>query len=156
MARSTRYARCEAGVVKTLVDLLQRRLDYAAHDGDEFLDATANARLVKNAEGYYRAMYYGAADSWNLRDTHMFETLEAILQAKGSNAKAVVWAHNSHIGDASKTEMGLSRGELNIGQLCRERFGDVRACRCVSPSIWTTSPGQCCSWPRTTRERSPT
>jgi erythromycin esterase-like protein len=59
-----------------LIDLLRRQLDYAAHDGDDFLDATANARLVKNAEAYYRAMYYGAADSWNLRDTHMFETLE--------------------------------------------------------------------------------
>jgi hypothetical protein len=76
MARTAGYARCEAGVVKTLTDLLQRQLDYAAHDGDDFLDATANARLVKNAEAYYRAMYYGAADSWNLRDTHMFETLE--------------------------------------------------------------------------------
>jgi erythromycin esterase-like protein len=127
MARSTGYARCEAGVVKTLIEMLQRHLDYAAHDGDDFLDATANARLVKNAEAYYRAMYYGAADSWNLRDTHMFETLEAILQAKGPERQAVVWAHNSHIGDASKTEMGLSRGELNIGQLCRERFGDAAA-----------------------------
>jgi protein-L-isoaspartate(D-aspartate) O-methyltransferase len=127
MARTTGYARCEAGVVKTLVEMLQRHLHYAAHDGDDFLDATANARLVKNAEAYYRAMYYGAADSWNQRDTHMFETLEAILQAKGPNARAVVWAHNSHIGDASKTEMGLSRGELNLGQLCRERFGDAAA-----------------------------
>ena len=127
MARSTGYARCEAGVVKTLIDMLRRQLDYAAHDGDDFLDAAANARLVKNAEAYHRALYYGAADSWNLRDTHMFETLEAILQARGSKAKAVVWAHNSHIGDASKTEMGLSRGELNIGQLCRERFGKAAA-----------------------------
>ncbi|KQV55337.1 MULTISPECIES: protein-L-isoaspartate(D-aspartate) O-methyltransferase [unclassified Caulobacter] len=127
MARSAGYGRCEAAVVKTLVDLLRRRLDYAAHDGDDFLDAAANARLVKNAEAYYRAMYYGAADSWNLRDTHMFETLEAVLEARGPNAKAVVWAHNSHVGDASKTDMGLSRGELNIGQLCRERFGDAAA-----------------------------
>jgi protein-L-isoaspartate(D-aspartate) O-methyltransferase len=96
-------------------------------DGDDFLDAAANARLVKNAEAYYRAMYYGAAESWNLRDTHMFETLTAVLDARGPQAKAVVWAHNSHIGDASKTEMGLSRGELNIGQLCRERFGSQAA-----------------------------
>jgi erythromycin esterase-like protein len=106
-----------------LSDLLSRKLDYASQDGETFLDATANARLVKNAEAYYRAMYHGAAESWNLRDTHMFETLEAILDAKGPKAKAVIWAHNSHIGDASKTEMGEVREELNIGQLCRERFG---------------------------------
>jgi erythromycin esterase-like protein len=77
---------------------------------------------VKNAEAYYRAMYYGAAESWNLRDTHMFETLQAILAAKGPDAKAVVWAHNSHIGDASNTEMGLVRDEVNLGQLCRETW----------------------------------
>jgi erythromycin esterase-like protein len=68
-------------------------------------------------------MYYGDAESWNLRDTHMFETLTSVLDAKGPDSKAVVWAHNSHIGDASKTEMGAMRGELNIGQLCREQFG---------------------------------
>jgi erythromycin esterase-like protein len=123
MALTTGYATCEAGVVKTLREMLEAKLEYAAADGESFLDATANARLVKNAEAYYRAMYYGAAESWNLRDTHMFETLEAILAARGTKAKAVVWAHNSHIGDASKTEMGLVREELNIGQLCRERFG---------------------------------
>jgi protein-L-isoaspartate(D-aspartate) O-methyltransferase len=123
MALSAGYPLCEAGVVKMLRELLGRQMEYAAHDGESFLDATANARLVKNAEAYYRAMYYGAADSWNLRDTHMFETLCGILDAKGPQAKAVVWAHNSHIGDASKTEMGVVREELNIGQLCRERFG---------------------------------
>lgn len=68
-------------------------------------------------------MYYGGAESWNLRDTHMFETLEHLLLAKGPQAKAIVWAHNSHIGDARHTDMGMSRGELNIGQLCRQRFG---------------------------------
>ncbi|HWE45116.1 MAG TPA: protein-L-isoaspartate(D-aspartate) O-methyltransferase [Caulobacteraceae bacterium] len=123
MALTAGYAECEAGVVKTLTEMLAARLNYAAHDGDSFLDASANARLVKNAEAYYRVMYYGSAESWNLRDTHMFETLCAILDAKGPAAKAVVWAHNSHIGDASKTEMGLVREELNLGQLCRERFG---------------------------------
>jgi len=127
MARTTGYARCEAGVVTTLTEMLQRQLDGAVQDGDDLLDAAANARLVKNAEAYYRAMYYGAAESWNLRDTHMFETLTALLNAWGPEAKAVVWAHNSHIGDASKTEMGLSRGELNLGQLCRERFGPEAA-----------------------------
>lgn len=123
MALSAGYARCEQGVLGTLTDLLEKRIDYAAHDGDRFLDASANARLVKNAEAYYRAVYYGAAESWNRRDTHMFETLCAVLEARGPDAKAVVWAHNSHIGDASKTEMGQVRDELNIGQLCRERFG---------------------------------
>jgi protein-L-isoaspartate(D-aspartate) O-methyltransferase len=123
MALTSGYAHCEAGVVKMLGDMLGAQLEYAAHDGESFLDATANARLVKNAEAYYRAMYYGSAESWNLRDTHMFETLCAILEARGPDAKAVVWAHNSHIGDASKTEMGLVREELNLGQLCRERFG---------------------------------
>jgi protein-L-isoaspartate(D-aspartate) O-methyltransferase len=123
MALTRGYSHCEAGVVRTLTDLLARRLDYATNDGDQFLDASGAARLVKNAEAYYRAMYYGAAESWNLRDTHMFETLEALLDARGPDARAVVWAHNSHIGDASKTEMGQVREELNIGQLCRERFG---------------------------------
>jgi len=123
MALTRGYSQCEAGVTRMLGEILQKELAYGAHDGEQFLDAAANARLVKNAEAYYRAMYYGAAESWNLRDTHMFETLCAILEARGPNAKAVVWAHNSHIGDASKTEMGVMRDELNVGQLCRERFG---------------------------------
>ena len=123
MALTSGYSRCERAVVKTLSDMLEKQLEYEADDGDSFLDASANARLVKNAEAYYRSVYYGAAESWNRRDTHMFETLCAVLEARGPDAKAVVWAHNSHIGDASRTEMGLVREELNIGQLCRERFG---------------------------------
>lgn len=123
MALSSGYRACEEGVVKTLTDLLGKKIEYANADGVAFLDATGNARLVKNAEAYYRAMYYGSAESWNLRDTHMFETLCGLLDAGGPEARAVVWAHNSHIGDASKTEMGVEREELNIGQLCRERFG---------------------------------
>ena len=67
-------------------------------------------------------MYYGQVDSWNLRDRHMFDTLDALLAFHGPDAKAVVWAHNSHVGNAAATEMG-TRGEFNIGQLCRERFG---------------------------------
>lgn len=124
MALTTGYSQCEAGVIAVLRELLDKQL---AYDGGGFLDAAANARLVKNAEAYYRAMYYGAAESWNLRDTHMFETLQAVLDAHGPDAKAVVWAHNSHIGDAANTEMGLVRGELNIGQLCREQFGEAAA-----------------------------
>lgn len=121
------YRDCEVQVVQQLRDLLERRLDYEAQDGNEFLDAAQNARLVKSAERYYRIMYYGGAESWNLRDTHMFETLEHLLEAKGPDAKAVVWAHNSHIGDARATEMGAVRDEINIGQLCRETFGDDAA-----------------------------
>lgn len=127
MALSSGHARCRDGVIETLRDLLDKQIEYIRDDDEAFLDASASARLVKNAEAYYRAMYQGAAESWNLRDTHMFETLCAVLDAKGPDAKAVVWAHNSHIGDASKTEMGQVRDELNIGQLCRERFGEVAA-----------------------------
>jgi erythromycin esterase-like protein len=69
-------------------------------------------------------MYYSSAESWNLRDTHMFDTLKRVLEHKGKGAKAVVWAHNSHLGDARATSMGWHRGELNLGQLAREAFGD--------------------------------
>ncbi|MDB5688748.1 MAG: protein-L-isoaspartate O-methyltransferase [Sphingomonas bacterium] len=118
------HARCEAGVVATLRDLFARQRDYAACDGDDFLDAAQNARLVANAEAYYRAMYHGSAASWNLRDEHMFDTLDLLMRSKGPTAKAVVWAHNSHIGDARFTDMGESRDELNLGQLARESYGD--------------------------------
>jgi len=117
------YAACEESVVSQLRDLLARRLDYARQDGEQYLDAAQNARLVAAAERYYRTMYYGSAQTWNLRDTHMFETLEHLLAAHGPQARAVVWAHNSHIGNAAATEMGRVRDEINIGQLCRERFG---------------------------------
>jgi protein-L-isoaspartate(D-aspartate) O-methyltransferase len=118
------YRKCEEAVIKQCRELLAKELDYAEHDGEGFLDAAQNARLIASAERYYRIMYYGGADSWNLRDTHMFETLANLLEARGAKSKAVIWAHNSHIGDARYTEMGLVREELNIGQLCRERFGD--------------------------------
>jgi len=121
------YRKCEEAIVAQCRDLLARELDYAAQDGESFLDAAQNARLVASAERYYRIMYYGGAESWNLRDTHMFETLEHLLKARGPDSKAVVWAHNSHIGDARHTEMGTVRDELNIGQLCRERFGSEAA-----------------------------
>ena len=82
-----------------------------------------NARLVANAERYYRIIYYGSRASWNLRDSHMFTTLEALLTFHGADSKAIVWAHNSHIGDAGATEMS-ARGEHNIGHLCRKEFGE--------------------------------
>jgi protein-L-isoaspartate(D-aspartate) O-methyltransferase len=124
MAITQGFAQCEQPVVQMLRELHQKRLQYVGEDSDEWLDAAANARLVKNAERYYRAMYHGAAESWNLRDTHMFETLCQLLDSRGAGAKAVVWAHNSHIGNAAHTEMGQVREELNLGQLCKERFGD--------------------------------
>jgi erythromycin esterase-like protein len=116
-------ALCEGPVIATLRDMIAKQSRYAEQDGERFFDAAQNARLVADAERYYRAMFFGAAESWNLRDRHMFETLEHILTLKGPHAKAVVWAHNSHVGDARFTDMGAERGELNIGQLCRERFG---------------------------------
>ncbi|MBN8727618.1 MAG: erythromycin esterase family protein [Xanthomonadales bacterium] len=123
-ALDDRYRGCEKGVVNMLGDLLARELDHAAEDPDDWFDAAQNACVVANAERYYRTMYHGAAESWNQRDTHMFETLQQLLRHGGAQARAVVWAHNSHIGDARATGMGRDRGELNIGQLCREHYGD--------------------------------
>lgn len=117
------YRVCEADVTRMLQDLLTKRLDFASKDGESFFDAAQNARLIADAELYYRIMYYGSHESWNLRDRHMFSTLMNLLAFSGSDAKAVIWEHNSHVGDASATEMA-SRGELNIGQLCRQQFGD--------------------------------
>jgi len=119
------YARCEVGVVRMLQDLLQKQVDCFGPECEEWLDSAANARLVKDAEAYYRMMYLGSAESWNLRDTHMFDTLAMLLDAKGPNSKAIVWAHNSHIGNAAFTDMGMNRGELNVGQLVNERFGEA-------------------------------
>ena len=127
MALSRGYAVCEKPVTDALADLLRKRLNYLANDGKAFFDAEQNARIVAGAEQYYRAIYYGDAASWNLRDQHMFNTLERLLAQRGQNAKAVVWAHNSHVGNAAFTEMGQVRGEHNIGQLARQRFGDDAA-----------------------------
>jgi len=113
---------CEKEVVDQLKDLLTRRLDYLGHDGEDFFDAAQNARIVRSAEHYYRIMYHGTTESWNLRDRHMFDTLKALLSRR-PEAKAVVWAHNSHIGNAAATAMGW-QGEFNIGELCRTAFGD--------------------------------
>ncbi len=119
-AISGRYRVCEREAVAMLRDLMARRLDYAERDGEAVFDAEQNARLIADAERYYRAMYYGSNESWNLRDQHMFDTLQRLLEFHGPEAKAVVWEHNSHLGDASATEMGL-RGQLNVGQLCRAK-----------------------------------
>ncbi len=117
---------CEDQVVKQLRELQARAIDLARDDPDEFFQAEQNARLVKNAEQYYRTMFRGRISSWNLRDTHMAETLQALathLDKRTPRAKVVVWAHNSHLGDARATEMGED-GEHNLGELARARFGE--------------------------------
>jgi erythromycin esterase-like protein len=120
---------CESEAIEQLVELRRHAAEYARRDGrvarDDYFFAEQNARLVKNAEEYYRAMFRGRVSSWNLRDRHMFETLEALvqhLQQEMAAPKVVVWAHNSHLGDARATAMG-EEGELNLGQLVRERYG---------------------------------
>jgi erythromycin esterase-like protein len=121
---------CEDQAVQQLLDLQRQATDLAQRDGqipeDELFYAEQNARLVRNAEEYYRSMFRGRISSWNLRDRHMAETLEALishLERTRMPSKVVVWEHNSHIGDARATTMGDS-GELNVGQLSRERWGD--------------------------------
>jgi protein-L-isoaspartate(D-aspartate) O-methyltransferase len=121
------YRTCENEVALMLAGILAQRREYELRDGERYLDAVQNARLVANAERYYRIMYYGSRASWNLRDTHMFETLKTLLDFHGPESKAIVWAHNSHVGDASATEMSI-RGEYNLGELCRREYGR-RACR---------------------------
>jgi erythromycin esterase-like protein len=120
---------CEDRAVEQLLELQQQASRLSSLDGtipqDEFFYAEQNARLVKNAEEYYRTMFRGRVSSWNLRDRHMAETLEALLAHldRGiGRSKVVVWEHNSHIGDARATSMGEG-GEWNVGQLSRERFG---------------------------------
>ena len=120
---------CQEDVVSLLVELQRRANDLAQRDGrvaeDEYFYAEQNARLVKNAEAYYRTMFLQEVSSWNLRDRHMVETFEALIAHLGryiSRPRIAIWAHNSHLGDARATQMSL-RGELNGGQLVRERYG---------------------------------
>src|SRR5438309_2893788 len=120
---------CEREVIEQLIELRRQAADYASRDGrvaqDEFFFAEQNARLVLNAERYYRSMFRGRVESWNLRDQHMAETLGALvthLNAQGQTAKVAVWEHNSHLGDARATYMA-DYGELNVGQLVRQRYG---------------------------------
>ncbi|MEZ2131552.1 MULTISPECIES: erythromycin esterase family protein [unclassified Sinorhizobium] len=120
--RSGVQEECESAVVAQLQQLLERELDYCARDGEEFFDAAQNARIVATAEHYYRAMYRSSTDSWNLRDRHMFETLQSLM-AHRPKAKAVVWAHNSHVGNAAATAMGWD-GQFNIGELVRVAYDD--------------------------------
>jgi erythromycin esterase-like protein len=133
-------ASCEEEVVQQLVAMQARRMEH----GD--FDAEMNARVVRNAEAYYRTMFRGRVSSWNLRDTHMMETLDAVLQRIGEShwpPKVVVWAHNSHLGDARATEMG-EEGELNLGQLVRQRYG--RAARLIGFSTYEGSVTAANDW----------
>jgi erythromycin esterase-like protein len=122
-------ANCESEVIAQLQELQHHAWTYTHQNGidkEAFFNAEMNALLAKDAEHYYRTMFAGRVKSWNIRDTHMFSTLKALLNHLGHHqeAKVIVWAHNSHIGDARATELGKS-GELNIGQLVRQEFQDL-------------------------------
>ncbi len=119
---------CEQAVITQLVELQRRAADYASRDGriaaDDYFAAEQNARVVAHAEAYYRAMFGNGAASWNVRDRHMMATFESLVghvTRMNGAARAVVWAHNSHLGDARATQMS-TLGELNLGQLVRQRF----------------------------------
>lgn len=119
---------CEKDVVQQLMELRRRAGELVrpneAGSAAELFYAEQNARLIANAERYYRSMFGGRASSWNLRDEHMAGTVQSLMtHLNGGGSKAIVWAHNSHLGDARATEMS-ERGELNVGQLMRERLGD--------------------------------
>ncbi len=121
---------CEQEVVAQLIDLRHKAFEYANRNGqaaeEDFFNAEMNAALVRDAEKYYRGMFSGRVNTWNLRDQHMADTLDALrahLQQQGQSGKIIVWAHNSHLGDARATEMG-EQGEWNVGQLMRERHGN--------------------------------
>lgn len=119
---------CEEEVIKQWREMNRRVFEAVPLPGmesDEAFQAQQNARLVRNAEAYYRTMFSGRVSSWNLRDSHMLETLQALechMQAHAVAPRIAVWAHNSHVGNAAATEMG-ARGEWNVGQLTRERWG---------------------------------
>ena len=124
---------CEREAIEQLVELQRNAVEYARRDGllaeDELFYAQQNAQTVRNAEGYYRAMFGTRVTSWNLRDRHMAQTLDALLahldrHPDGQPARIVVWAHNSHVGDARATEVGAD-GQLTLGQLAREQHGSA-------------------------------
>ncbi len=140
-------ASCEQGVIEQLNQLQQRALDYMQRDGaeDAFFYAQQNARLVRNAEEYYRTMFRGRIASWNLRDSHMAETLDALaghLARDGAPAKIVVWEHNAHIGDARATEAG-ELGEWNVGELARKAYdGQTRLIGFSTYDGWVTAASE--------------
>jgi erythromycin esterase len=115
---------CEAEVVELLSDLRRSASIYAREDPEGYFDAEQNALVVSDAESYYRAMLHGGAASWNVRDQHMADTLDRLLRKHGPGAKAIVWAHNTHVGDARFTDMARA-GMFNLGQLARLRYADI-------------------------------
>ena len=121
LIKNNKLKTCEKDILSMLFDLLKNK--NKLNHSQAYFYAYQNATVVLDAERYYKAMYYGSSDSWNLRDFHMFHTLKSLLSYFGPLTKAVVWAHNSHIGHALATEM-YSRGEINIGHLCKEHFRD--------------------------------
>ena len=148
---------CEDDVVAELTELRRRAGELTARDGrmaaDEQFFAEQNARLVRNAEEYYRAMFGARRHSWNVRDTHMMETLDALLEhvsQTSGDSRAVVWAHNSHLGDARATEMG-QHGELNLGQLTRERYGS--SARLIGLTTHTGSVTAASDWDEPTEHK---
>jgi erythromycin esterase-like protein len=151
---------CEQEVVQQLSEIQRRAFEYMHRDGllaeDDFFSAEQNARLVRNAEEYYRSMFRGRKSTWNLRDSHMAETLEALARQLGrrfGDARIVVWAHNSHLGDARATEMSR-RGEHNVGQLVRQRSPDETFI--IGFTTWTGTVTAASDWggdPETKRVR---
>jgi erythromycin esterase-like protein len=142
---------CERGVVEQLVELRRKAAEYATRDGriaaDDQFAAEQNARVILNAENHYRAMFIdGGVESWNVRDRHMMSMLEALVDhvaAGAGRARAVVWAHNSHLGDARATSMS-SQGELNLGELARDRFGS--RCRNIGFTTHTGTVTAASGW----------
>lgn len=141
---------CESQVIEQLVDIQRNALDYARRDGllaeDELFYAEQNANVVRNAEEYYRAMFRGRVTSWNLRDKHMAGIVDALLAHLGGHVETpriVIWAHNSHVGDARATEVATD-GQLTLGQLVRERYG--KDCRLIGFSTYTGTVTAASDW----------
>jgi len=123
MATAVVPTSCESEVVAMLMELRRNAPRYREDDREAFFDAEQNARVARNAELYYRTMVRGGPESWNVRDSHMIETLERLVEHHGPDAKAIVWEHNTHIGDARATDMARA-GMVNVGQLARQAWGD--------------------------------
>lgn len=114
---------CEEEVVRILNELRSKGPDFREESREAFFNAEQNALVARNGELYYRTMIRGGSASWNVRDTHMMETLDRLLKHHGPQSKAIVWEHNTHVGDARATDMARA-GMVNIGQLARQEYGD--------------------------------
>jgi erythromycin esterase-like protein len=145
---------CEREAVEQLVELQRNAFDYLRQDGelahDELFYAQQNAVTVRNAEEYYRGMFAGRVTSWNMRDKHMSQTLAALIEhldregtSQAGPARIVVWAHNSHVGDARATEVSAD-GQLTIGQLAREQYGPL--CRLIGLSTYSGTVTAASDW----------